>query len=240
MSIFILVSGAWHGAWCWERVVPILASEGHTILTPDLLGTGSDATPPAGITLAAWADQIAELVRRQPEPVVLVGHSRGGIVISEAAERVPSAIRSLVYVAAFLVPDGTTMLQVLLGASHDGPKLVMIEGPDQTTMLAPATVQAMLYNLTPDDLVERAQALNGPEPMRPILTPLELMPENYGAVPRAYIECTNDRAVPIELQRAMQAVLPCAPVVTLATDHSPFFSDPAALAAALSAVASHR
>lgn len=57
--IFVLIAGAWHGAWCWERVIPLLAAAGHRVLAPDLLGMGEDPTPLAGVTLASWADQIA-------------------------------------------------------------------------------------------------------------------------------------------------------------------------------------
>jgi hypothetical protein len=58
MAIFILVSGAWHAGWCWERVVPIYRGRSRA-LAPDLIGTGSDKTPLAQVTFAKWTDQIA-------------------------------------------------------------------------------------------------------------------------------------------------------------------------------------
>src|SRR5579864_1849577 len=109
MMIFVLVHGAWHGAWCWERVVPQLETRGGRVIAPDLPGMGKDKTPLSKISLALWADFVADVITNQSEPVVLVGHSRGGIVISEAAERVPERIAMLVYLAAFLVPHGTSM-----------------------------------------------------------------------------------------------------------------------------------
>ena len=71
MAIFILVAGSWHGAWCWERVVPMLQTAGHRALTPELVGTGQDAAHAANASLAVWADQIAALAELQSEPVVL-------------------------------------------------------------------------------------------------------------------------------------------------------------------------
>jgi pimeloyl-ACP methyl ester carboxylesterase len=87
MARFVLVHGAWHGGWCWERIVPLLGAAGHEVLAPDLPGLGADRTPFAADVLAQWADFVAGLVRGAAEPAVLVGHSRGGLVISEAAER---------------------------------------------------------------------------------------------------------------------------------------------------------
>ena len=85
MSTFVLIAGAWHGAWCWHKLVPLLESHGHVVLTPELPATGTDRSDPAGVTLESWARFVADIVTAAPEPVILAGHSRGGIVISRAA-----------------------------------------------------------------------------------------------------------------------------------------------------------
>ena len=72
-----------------------------------------------------------------------------------------------------------------------------------------------------------------PEPIAPLITPLALSEARFGSVPRHYIECTDDQAIPLRQQRAMQAVLPCASVTTLDSDHSPFLTCPDALVDAL-------
>jgi len=235
MAAFVLISGAWHAAWCWERVVPLLQRQGHTAVAPDLLGMGPDPTPLAEVTLARWADQVADLIRREPEPVVLVGHSRGGIVISEAAERVPERIRRLVYLAAILLPHGETVLGSM---NRGGDRESFLQpGPDNTTTVPAAAVGPAFYNTTPAEWVERAAGLLTPEPMTVFSTPVALSEARFGRVARAYIECAEDRAVPLDRQRAFQQRLPCDPVITLPTDHSPFYSAPEALAAALIEIA---
>jgi pimeloyl-ACP methyl ester carboxylesterase len=234
MTTFVLVSGAWHAAWCWERVVPLLEAQGSKVIAPDLLGMGQDPTPLSEVTLDGWADQVADIIRAQPEPVVLVGHSRGGIVISEIAERVPDKIRRLVYLAAFLIPDGATLLG---STGNRGSGSTLQPGPHNTTIVPAATVGMMFYNTTAPEWVERAANLIGPEPMAVFTTPLKLSEARFGRVPRGYIECTEDRAVPLELQRSFQARLPCEMVMTLRTDHSPFYSAPEQLAAALVMIA---
>ena len=112
MSTFVLVHGAWHGAWCWYKVVPRLTQAGHRVFAPDLPSLGRDRTPVAEISLDRWADSICKVVEAAVEPVILVGHSRGGIVISAVAERVPKRIAMLVYLTAFLLRDGETLLEV--------------------------------------------------------------------------------------------------------------------------------
>ena len=109
MATFILIHGAWHGGWCWERVVPLLEAQGHRVLAPDLPGMGNDHAPLNTITLDTWARFVADLIRQQNEKVILVGHSRGGVVISQAAEYVPKHIQGLIYLAAFLIPKGETL-----------------------------------------------------------------------------------------------------------------------------------
>jgi pimeloyl-ACP methyl ester carboxylesterase len=234
MATFVLVSGAWHAAWCWERLIPQLEAGGHRVVAPNLLGMGPDRTPLAEAGLAAWADQVAELIRAEPEPVILVGHSRGGVVISEIAERVPDRIARLVYLTAFLVPDGTSLAQAAAQPDLEGLGPVLVMSPDGTSStVAPEHVGPIFYNTTEPEWVARAQAQLTPEPMMALGTPVRVSEARFGRVPRAYIECARDQAVPLTLQRRMHAALPCDPVITLDTDHSPFFSAPEALADAL-------
>jgi pimeloyl-ACP methyl ester carboxylesterase len=237
MATFVLVSGAWHAGWCWERVVPLLEAAGHRALAPDLLAMGGDTTPIADVTLALWADQIAGLITAQPEPVILVGHSRGGIVISEAAERVPDRIACLVYLTALLIPSGESSMTTAMRGMTGLVGEMFVPAPEGGMTVRPELVGPTFYNTTEPAWVERATAMLTPEPMTTSATPLQLTAERYGRVPRAFIECAEDRALTLELQREMQASLPCDPVFTLATDHSPFYSDPQALVDCLQSIA---
>jgi len=238
LAKFVLVHGSWHGGWCWERLVPLLAARGHDAIAPDLAGMGADKTPLSEVDLARWADDVVALIESEPEPVVLVGHSRGGIVISEVAERVPQKLRKLVYLAAWLVPDGATLLEAAGEVGRDASATLLVMSADGTSStIVPEAIGPVFYNTTPKDLLEHATGMLVSEPMSVFVTPLRLTAERFGRVPRAYIETVYDNAVPLALQRAMQAALPCNPVVTLDTDHSPFYSAPGALADALDYIA---
>jgi len=231
MSTFVLVHGAWHGAWCWYRIVPRLAQAGHTVLAPDLPSLGSDRTPIKDVTLAGWAESIGALIEAATEPVVLVGHSRGGIVISSVAERLPERIARLVYVTAFLLRDGETLLSVaetVAATSRIVPNLLTT--PDQSAITVPdAALREGFYGQCPEEDVTLARMLLQPEAAAPSATPVHVTPERFGRVPRAYIECRRDQAIPIELQRRMARESDCPIVASLDTDHSPFFSTPEAL-----------
>jgi pimeloyl-ACP methyl ester carboxylesterase len=231
MSTFVLVHGAWHGAWCWYKLVAQLERAGHKVLAPDLPGMGRDRTPLASITLKSWADHLAELVLQQSGEIVLVGHSRGGILISEVAERCPERIGKLVYLSAFLLPNGRSLGDEAgeIEGSVVMPNIVV--SADQTSgSMRDEVIAAAFYGECSAEDVALARLCLGPEPLAPLATPIAVSAQRFGRVPRAYIECARDQAIPLSFQRRMHERLPCAQVLSIDTDHSPFFSRPTELA----------
>ena len=237
MSTYVLVHGAWHAAWCWYKVASRLRRAGHTVVAPDLAGLGKDKTPLAEVSLERWTEDICEIVDAASEPVILVGHSRGGIVMSEVAERRPDKLAVLVYLAAFLLRDGETLLQVaqIDGTSLVLPNLLMASDGTHCTVREDA-LKDVFYGECPDEDLTLATSLHAPEPMAPSATPVHVSDANFGRVPRIYIECRRDNTIPLTLQRGMQANVPCQKVLSMDTDHSPFFSAPEALVAHLTAL----
>ncbi|MEI7716856.1 MAG: alpha/beta fold hydrolase [Mycobacterium sp.] len=237
MARFVLVAGAWHGAWSWELVIPRLQARGHRAQAAELPGTGSDRTSFAGLDMMAWANSVAGVIASDPEPVLLVGHSRGGAVISQTAEVVPDAIRRSIYLAAVLLRDGESSLDTV--SLVDTGAVTAHEFVPTTDGLAiePSDAIDLAYRHSGPDVVQRARARVTPEPNFGLFSPLTLTAERYGRVPRAYIECLDDEVSPIALQRAMQAREPCSPVHALPTDHSPNYSAPDLLVEALHDIA---
>ena len=227
MSTFILIHGAWHGGWVWHDVAGRLQAQGHTVHAPDLPGSGSDQTPISDVTLQAYVDRVAAVIDACPEPVVLAGHSMGGIVISETAEQRSERISALVYVCAFLLRNGECLLQ-WTEPDRDAlvpPNLVFSEDGKSATIKLEAILPA-LYGDCGVEEVKQMQSLLLPQPTAPLSTPVQLTEGNYGRVPRIYVECLRDRAISIAIQRQMYAAAGCQQVFTLDCDHSPMFSRP--------------
>lgn len=195
---------------------------------------GNDNGDPRQVTLASWARFVAQKLEAASQPVVLVGHSRAGVIISQAAEIAPSRVRRLVYLSAYLLPAGRTMAAEARADSRSlvAPNMVPSDS-GVTCTLRPEVVREAFYTRCTDEDAAWAAAQLSPEPLKPLVTSPRVTDEHFGRVSRAYIECTLDRAVTIESQRRMHAVLPCDPVITLEADHSPFLSAPAELAEAL-------
>jgi len=238
MSTYIFVHGSWHGGWCWEKLAPLLARVGHVARTPDLPGHGSDGTPVSDVTLEGYARRIGEELASLHEPAVLVGHSMGGAVISEVAEMNPDNVRSLVYLAGFLLLDGQSVLDA---ASTDTDSVLMPSlewaADGRTASLSADAARAAFYGrCTPADAAAAAARLC-PEPIAPVATPVRLTEERFGRIPRIYIRCSEDRAVSLSLQRRLYEATPCARIESLATDHSPFYSAPQELAVILLSLA---
>lgn len=231
---FVLVAGAWHGAWCWERLTPLLESAGYRVLTPELTATGSSPADPAHASLDSWARHIAELVQVQEEPVTLVGHSRGGAIISRAAEMASQNVRRLVYLAAYLLPSGGSVgAEARADAGSLVPANMVPADSGVTCTLRPDVIGEAFYGDCDAATLAFARARLSPEPLKPLVSKLKVTAERFGTVPRAYIECTRDRTISLAAQRRMQAALPCDPVFTLESDHSPFLSHPRELAEVL-------
>jgi pimeloyl-ACP methyl ester carboxylesterase len=239
MSTFVLVHGAGHGAWCWFKLVPELEALGHRAVTLDLPGLGEDRTPVADVTYQGTVDRVVEVVEKQTEPVILVGHSLGGVSISAAAERIPDRIRLLVYLAAFLPCDGDSV-----NAIYESPDSIPDVGPapirsaDGLTLShTPEGARRRFYQDCSEEDVAYCLAHLRPQPLLMRTTPVRVSAERFGRVPRAYIHCLNDQASPIARQRLMVARMPCSKVASLPTGHSPFLSAPTELARIMSEMA---
>jgi pimeloyl-ACP methyl ester carboxylesterase len=236
---FYFVHGAWHGDWCWKNVRPLLENRGHTVIANDLPGLGNDQTPAAEITLVRYRDAVCESLEKEREPVILVGHSMGGIVITEVAERMPEKVKALVYLTAYLLRSGESLLSAV-GQDEEARKLVPhvdFNGPVCT--IKPEMIREFFYgDCSPDDAAW-AESLLRPQPIAPLDTPVQVTAQRFGQVPRFYIQCLSDRALPLSLQEKMLAASPCEKVLSMETAHSPFLSAPDELVARLLELVGH-
>lgn len=230
MKTFILIHGSWHSAWNWHRVAPILESRGNRVIALDLLGMGRDKTPIHTIKMADNVQRLCDLIDSIEGQVVLVGHSKNGIMISQAAEYRPHKIEKLVYLAAYLIPNGKTQREYSVQDTEGVLKPYVTIHPElNASTLQPEIYKQGLYHDCEEHILELAKVLLSHEPIESGMTPLQLTEENFGSLPRYYIECTEDRAVTPYIQKVMYTETPCEKVYSMATSHSPFFSKPVEL-----------
>lgn len=232
MATFVLVHGAFHGAWCWVKLIPELEARGHRAVALDLPGLGEDRTPLAEVTLEANVAAVVSVVTAESEPVILVGHSMGGVTIASAAERMPEKIALLVFLAAFMPRTGESVLSLSRspGARREsGPPAFSRTTDGLGFMPVLEQARAVFYSQCSDRDVAYAIRRLRPQALSIQTAPVVLSEVRYGAVPRVFFECLGDNTVSLGLQRYMVERSPC-PVVSLPTDHSPFFSAPGLLA----------
>lgn len=231
MKTFILIHGSWHGSWNWHKVIPILENAGHKAIAIDLPGMGRDKTPIHEVKMETTVQVICDLVNSFDEKVILVGHSKNGIMISQVAEYIPQKIEKLVYLAAYLIPNGKTQREYSVQDTEGVLKpYVKFHEELNASTLDKAIYKEGLYEDCNEDIVQLANVLLSHESVESGITPLQLTDENFGSIPRFYIECTQDKAVTPFIQQKMYNETPCEKVFRMDTSHSPFFSKPQELA----------
>ena len=222
--LVVLVHGAWHGAWCWAALQAELDRRAIPSLAVDLPGHGASTLPLSD--LYGDAQHVADVVAVQARPVVLVGHSYGGAVITEAAARIAAAgngpVQHLLYLCAFALDNGES-IGALLGSLPRVPvalNAAMRPGEPGTSVLDPDTAIPALYNACPPEVARAAAARLSPQPSTTFAQPVAGSPRD--TVASTYVVCADDRSIAPEHQQAMATR--CGAVVTLPTDHSPFVS----------------
>jgi pimeloyl-ACP methyl ester carboxylesterase len=229
MSTFALVPGAWHGAWCWERLVPELETLGHRALALDL--------PIGDLTKAHshYATHVVELLADEDEDIVLVGHSLSGFTVPLVAARRP--LRLQVYLAG-LVPRPGVDIATLFSEEPvvARPELMRQQRhPDGWSWWEPDDArEAMYHDCSAGDAAWATSRLR-PQARAASVEPcpLDALPD----VPAAYVLCRDDRLVSADWVRELGAPRVGATVHELPGGHSPFVSRPRELAALLHTIA---
>jgi pimeloyl-ACP methyl ester carboxylesterase len=241
---FVLVHGAWQGAWAWDPIVARLAAVGRRAVAVDLPGNGHEETPPGAVDVNLYARHLAATIDGIAGPVVLVGHSMGGTAVAQACEARPERIALAIYIAAFLLPDGMSIImfyeRYLEHWMRGAQTRLTYSADGLTSSIDPTAAMEVFYHQADPALAEAAARRLTPQPEGGRRSRLTLSSGRFGQVPRVYIEATQDRTVHLPLQRRMQALTPCNAVLRLDTDHAPQLSAPDALTSSLlDAVAGH-
>lgn len=221
-----LVHGAFENAGIWQGVEAGLKADGYNVIVPTLPGRVGNEASPDKVSLDLYRETVLKAIIGDKSPVVLVGHSFGGIVISDVAEAKPAKVRSLVYLAAYLPKDGDSLLSLATGDKDAkiGPHLKI----DKEHGIASVEQTARADLFANDGSEKLRQVIPGfilDEPLGPLATPVKLSAAAFGKVPKFYIHTARDQVVSPWLQDTMIAATPVRSQVKLDTGHTPFLTD---------------
>jgi pimeloyl-ACP methyl ester carboxylesterase len=231
----VLVHGMSHGAWCWDLLVPRLQRTGHRVLAVDLPGHGRRAHEWRRASMARYARSVADdVIAAGLHSVLLVGHSMAGAVIPKVAELIPQRVGHLVFLAAVVPVSGATLLETQM---TPGGRALMrgLAAAGHGAIQYPAAVEhARWLGDVPagDPILGQALAQMTPQPLRPWTERLDLSRFHALRLPRTYIRCLHDAAIPPARAAEYAARLGVTPI-DLDTAHGPMLSAPDALARVL-------
>ena len=196
-------------------------------MAPDLPGHGTDETPLGEVSLQTYVDRVCQILDAQSEQVILVGHSTGGAVITQAAENRPDKVDMLIYLTAYLLRNREFIFHYVEMDTNALvlPIIVMSEDQSYATIKEEALVDVFYGNCSNMD-IKFAQSRLVPQATKPFSTPVHTTDKNFGSIPRVYISCLRDKVISPEIQKKMYLNVRCNKILMIDTDHSPFFSAP--------------
>ncbi len=232
MSHYILIHGAWEESRMWQYVSPVLEQNGQRVTAIDLPGHGMNKLPISQVTMANYIQNVVNTIKNLDHKVILVGHSMTGTVISQVAELIPEKIEKLIYVAAFLLKEGESVLEAMEG-DRDGKFFSeVVFSEDQSYATVPEQTlrsigfhdveEKVILNILP--LMDKQQATE------PFMAKIVVSDENFGSVSKTYIRTTIDKVTSPALQDSMIANWDVETVLNLESGHFPAFSVPEKLA----------
>ncbi len=223
---FVLVHGAFSDSSVWAKVTAPLIAAGARVTAIDLPShTIADNADAGKTTLADYVERVKAAVAAAPGPVILAGHSLGGMTITQVAEALPEKVAALVYVCAFLAENGRSAISY--AQTDPESKFGKNFQADSERGVGTLTREGLfetVFNQTAESERLAATATILDEALQPFATPVETTPERFGSVTRYYIATTNDCALTPALQQSMLAALPCAKVYSVDADHMPMMS----------------
>ncbi|WP_425222258.1 alpha/beta fold hydrolase [Pseudomonas sp.] len=240
---FVLIHGAWAGSWVWDALTPELQAAGHRVLALDMPGNPQHPAKAEDISMAGCMAHIAAACAEIEGPLLLVGHSGGGVIVTQAAEMLAERVAGVAYLAGMMLPFGLGFAELTTELIQNHPEAVGIwphlhwaEDRQSSEVPPEAVCEIFLQDLPHEQAMAAAQRFcSQPEGTRALVA--EWTEERFGSLPRLYVEATEDRSVVLAAQRKMQALVPGAQVVSLACGHVPQVVQTAAVAEALLAFA---
>jgi len=229
----VLVHGAFEDASVWKGVQAGLEKSGYKTVAVNLPGRSSNPLNPGETSLKVYRDAVLKAIEPLPSPVVLVGHSFGGIVISEVGEAAPAKIKTLVYLAAFLPKDGESLVSLANQdkGSEAGPKIQFLK--DKGVASLPRDIRGSVF--VNDGNKQQKQIVTDAivdEPLPPLAEPVHLS-QAFAGVDKVYIRTKQDKVITPAAQSAMLATTKVRATYEIDSGHAAFVTQGPELVAAI-------
>lgn len=231
----VLIHGAWAGTWVWDRLLEPLGLAGMRPRPVRLPGVGPTLDRPA--SLGEVVDEVLRQIDDVEGPLLLVGHSGGGVVATQVAERISERVCGVAYIAGMMLPSDWNFGDLCDAAGLPAPvgiaAFLTVSDDGETTSVPPEAAASVFFQKAdPADAIAASRSLCPQRESGRLIAP-HWTAERFGRIPRLYVEATDDRSVPVAAQRRMQQLVPGAEVITLGSDHAPQLSEPASVVRAI-------
>ena len=232
MATFVLVHGAWHVGSAWRVTIQNLDSKGHRAFAPTIAGNGKGADK--RVNHAQCTKSIVDaIVAKDLRDFVLVGHSFGGTIISKVVEAIPERIHRLVFLTAFVLRDGKSLIDELQPETAAAFHQMAQSSADNTAMLPFPVFREQFINDASLEVAQKVYAELSPQPFQPLVDRLDLKKFYSLPTPKSYINCTEDIALPpgeFGWHPRMSGRLGLYRLVQMPGSHEVMYSNPAGLA----------
>ncbi|XP_076897964.1 methylesterase 17-like [Bidens hawaiensis] len=239
---FVLIHGISGGGWCWYKLKSLMYNSGYKVTCIDLKGAGIDPSDPNTIhSFDEYNKPLLDFMSSLPhnQKVILVGHSAGGLSVTQATHKFPDKISLAIYVAATMLKNGFVTEQDIkdgvpdlseYGDAYDLEFGLVVNQPPTSAIVKKELQRKLLYHMAPLEDYTLASMLLRPGPVSALLS--ARFPEGNECiekVPRVYIKTMYDKVIKPKQQENMITKWPPSHVYVLESDHSPNFSSPFAL-----------
>ncbi|MDR6763669.1 pimeloyl-ACP methyl ester carboxylesterase [Flavobacterium sp. 2755] len=231
---FVLVHAAWHGAWSFDKTKKKLEESDVKVITFDLPGHGKDKTEIKDISLAAYVQKVKDEILKLNEPVILVGHSLAGFVVSQVAEEIPDRIEKLVFIAAMIPYEGKTVFDIINADAESLLLQNLIFAEDKSwATVSEETLKNVVYNKASIEQITESAPNLVHQATQPFFETVETSANAFGLIDKTYIICENDKILSSTAQRNLIQQIGITKSLTLSTGHVPNVENPDALALAI-------
>jgi pimeloyl-ACP methyl ester carboxylesterase len=229
---FVLLHGAWHGGWCWDAVIKALEKAGHTAEAPTMPGHHPNDDR-ADIEFENYVGKIAEVLNKQVSPVVLVGHSSAGFLIQSAAPKVPDNIAQLIFLNAFILPDGKCQFDLVPPEASEGMTAAANASPDNSVPVIEDFVRDQLMGGESAEMQDALISRLVPQPMALFTTPVSTGDFEKLTIPKTVVFCKDDASLPPGAYLGMAQGLGEYNLIEVGGSHEALFTNPGVVAQGL-------